>query len=194
LCETGYARSRQPSSKKEGLFMSHVPAEQPKAAQAPTPDFRITFHGTVTTITPLSGACREWLEANVEIEAWQRFGRGIALEPGYVEQVAEAMIEAGLVVEGGSLSEDGSGEAWSRHRGKPDLGGVAAITKIVTAVVLVLGLAACGHNRSAAYQSQLEADHQACLNGTTPNACEAYRLDVQKCSVLTGNPAAAGCY
>jgi hypothetical protein len=68
------------------------------------------------------------------------------------------------------------------------------MTKIITAVGIALALAGCGHDRSAAYQQQLEADHQACLNGTTPNACVAYKLDVEKCSVLTGNPQAAGCY
>jgi hypothetical protein len=68
------------------------------------------------------------------------------------------------------------------------------MTKIVVAIGLVLALAACGHSRSAAYQSQLEADHQACLNGTTHNACVGYQFDVQKCSPITGNPIAAGCY
>ena len=51
----------------------------------PRADFRVTYHGTVTTITPLSDACREWLEENVELEPWQRFGNSIAVEPRYVE-------------------------------------------------------------------------------------------------------------
>jgi hypothetical protein len=37
------------------------------------------------------------VEANVEIEAWQRFGASIAIEPRYVEQLAIAMIHDGLV-------------------------------------------------------------------------------------------------
>ena len=72
----------------------------------PQADFRVTYHGTITTITPLSDACREWLEENVEIEPWQRFGNGIAIEPRYVEQLAEVMIEAGLVIAPGDLSEE----------------------------------------------------------------------------------------
>ena len=46
----------------------------PYAQSDPQADFRITYHGTITTITPLSDACREWLEDNVAIEPWQRFG------------------------------------------------------------------------------------------------------------------------
>ena len=77
----------------------------PYAQSDPQADFRITYHGTITTITPLSDACREWVEDNVEIEPWQRFGNSIAIEPRYVEQLADAMIEEGLVME-----EDGSTE------------------------------------------------------------------------------------
>src|SRR3954454_8983362 len=50
---------------KEGFFMPHTQQTDPQ------PDFRVTYHGTITTITPLSDACREWLEDNVEIEPWQ---------------------------------------------------------------------------------------------------------------------------
>src|SRR5947207_15786773 len=101
MCETGYARSRQPSSSKEGFFMPYAQAQQTD----PQADFRVTYHGTITTITPLSDTCREWLEDNVAIEPWQRFGNSIAIGPRYVEQLAEAMIEDGLVME-----EDGPTE------------------------------------------------------------------------------------
>ena len=67
----------------------------------PQADFRVTYHGTVTTITPLTDLCRQWLEDNVAIEDWQRFGTSIAIKPRYVEQLADAMmIEEGLVMEG----------------------------------------------------------------------------------------------
>jgi len=78
--------------------MPYVKARQPDRAGKPMPDFRITYHGTITTITPLSDACREWLEENVEIEPWQRFGNAIAVEPRYVEQLAKVMIEEGWVM------------------------------------------------------------------------------------------------
>jgi hypothetical protein len=88
--------------------MPHTQAQQPDHARTPRADFRVTYHGTVTTITPLSDRCREWVETNVEIEPWQRFGNAIAVEPRYVEQLAEAMIEDGLVVE----ADDPSEEEW----------------------------------------------------------------------------------
>src|SRR5436190_24185241 len=95
MCETGYARSRQPSSSKEGFFMPYSQAQQTD----PQADFRVTYHGTITTITPLSDTCREWLEHNVAIEPWQRFGTSIAIEPCYVEQLMVSMIEEGFPIE-----------------------------------------------------------------------------------------------
>jgi len=77
-----------------------MPHDQTRRADHARADFRLTYHGTITTITPLSDACREWLEENLEIEPWQRFGPSIAIEPRYVEYLAQAMIEEGLVMEG----------------------------------------------------------------------------------------------
>jgi hypothetical protein len=71
----------------------------PYAQSDPLADFRVTYHGTITTITPLYDACRDWLEDNVAIEPWQRFGASIAIEPRYVEQLAQTMIEHRLVIE-----------------------------------------------------------------------------------------------
>ena len=87
--------------------MPHTQAHQSSDAQSPRADFCVTYHGTITTITPLSDACREWLEENVEIEPWQRFGTSIAIEPRYLDHLAEAMIEEGLVMENDDpLEED----------------------------------------------------------------------------------------
>lgn len=79
--------------------MPNIQAHQPSHAQTPKADFRVTCHGTISTLTPLSDACRAWVEENVAIEPWQRFGSSIALEPRYVEHVAEAMIEEGFLIE-----------------------------------------------------------------------------------------------
>src|SRR5438132_9349742 len=108
MCETGCTRSRQPSSAKEGLFMPYAQQTYPQA------DFRITYHGTITTITPLSDRCREWLEDNVAIEPWQRFGNSIAVEPRYVQQLAEAMIGEGLLMERDDVVEE---DCNTLHRG-----------------------------------------------------------------------------
>jgi len=77
--------------------MPHSQLNRSGPAQTRRTDFRVTYHGTVTTITPLSDACREWLDANVEIEGWQPFGNSIAIEPRYVEHLAEAMIGATIL-------------------------------------------------------------------------------------------------
>jgi hypothetical protein len=89
--------------------MPHAQAHQPDHAHTPRADFRVTYHGTVTTLTPLTDRCREWVEINVEIEPWQRFGNAIAVEPRYVEQLAEVMMEGGLVMEGDDVSEEDEG-------------------------------------------------------------------------------------
>ena len=86
--------------------MPHTKPHQPDHTEKPTPDFRVVYHGTVTTITPLTDACREWLETNVEIEPWQRFGVSIAIEPRYVDQLAISMIEEGLLLEADPSEED----------------------------------------------------------------------------------------
>lgn len=65
----------------------------------------------------------------------------------------------------------------------------ATITTVLVTAALVL--AAC---HPSAYERQMGADHAACLSGSNPNACLAYKLDVQKCSPIFGNPQAAGCY
>jgi hypothetical protein len=86
--------------------MPHAQTHQSDHAQTPRADFRLTYHGTITTLTPLTDRCREWVKENVEIEPWQRFGNAIAVEPRYVQQLAIAMIEGGLVMEADPLEED----------------------------------------------------------------------------------------
>ena len=86
--------------------MPHTKADQPDHAQRARADFSVAYHGTITTVTPLSNACRVWLDENVAIEPWQRFGDAIAVDPRYVEQLAQVMIEDGLVMERNDLSEE----------------------------------------------------------------------------------------
>jgi hypothetical protein len=62
-------------------------------------DFRIMHHGTISTVTPLTNRCKAWLDEKVEAEGWQWFGDQLAVEPRYVDQVVEGMIEDGLMIE-----------------------------------------------------------------------------------------------
>ena len=34
----------------------------------PSPDFEISYHGTITLLRPLTDACREWIDKNVATE------------------------------------------------------------------------------------------------------------------------------
>jgi hypothetical protein len=70
-----------------------------------TADFRVTYHGLITTITPLTEACHRWLDENVDAEGWQWFpqrgaaGNALAVEPRYIDHVVEGMVEEGLTME-----------------------------------------------------------------------------------------------
>lgn len=64
-------------------------------------DFRITYHGTVTLLYPLTPACREWITENVAVEDWQWFGsaaagEGFAVEPRYVDTLVTALVTEGF--------------------------------------------------------------------------------------------------
>jgi hypothetical protein len=59
-------------------------------------DFEIEYHGTVTLLRPLSEACREWVDENVQVEGWQMFGKAIAVEPRYLDALVAGLEEAGF--------------------------------------------------------------------------------------------------
>ena len=62
------------------------------------PDFEIRNEGTVFTVTPLTLAGREWLDANVESEGWQWLGRSLVVDHRYAGGLVEAILESGLEV------------------------------------------------------------------------------------------------
>jgi hypothetical protein len=63
------------------------------------PDFRITYHGTITLLEPLTDACREWITENVSVEGWQWFGRALAVEPRYLNYLVEVLQDEGFAGE-----------------------------------------------------------------------------------------------
>jgi hypothetical protein len=167
----------------EGFLMPHTRANQPGHAQTPKPDFRITYHGTVTTITPLSEACREWVEENVEIEPWQRFGQSIAVEPRYLEQLATAMVEEGLV-----LAADPSEKVRGGRRAS------IAMKEAILVISVALALSGCGlakhyqnDQAKAELSAQITADGNRCRAGDQ-NACRLYQMEIQRCSILSTDP------
>ena len=61
-------------------------------------DVQFDNHGTIWLITPLTPEARQWVEENVVIEPWQRFGGGFAAEPRLVQNLMAGMTQAGLII------------------------------------------------------------------------------------------------
>ncbi len=62
-------------------------------------DVSFENHGTIGIIQPLTVAGREWIDKNVgETEPWQWMGGGLVCEPRMMGDIAEGMVESGLVV------------------------------------------------------------------------------------------------
>ena len=62
-------------------------------------DVLISDHGSVALFTPMTPDAYCWVEENVQVEPWQRFGLSVACEPRCLDSLVEGMREGGLVVE-----------------------------------------------------------------------------------------------
>ena len=147
--------------------MPHTQAHQSDHTRTPTADFRLAYHGTITTITPLTDRCREWVEKNVEIEPWQHFGIAIAVERRYVEQLADAMIDEGLVMEG---------KEKTRSR-------MEMMFALLSTAVLLAACAAKPQYTQPSAAELAEAERQAFVASyrKTPEGQEALRRSIQMC-------------
>jgi hypothetical protein len=63
------------------------------------PDIRVDAHGTVVLLTPLTETARQWIDDNVEVEPWQRFGDVIAVDPRCIEGLIASAMEDELEIE-----------------------------------------------------------------------------------------------
>ena len=61
-------------------------------------DIKIEQHGTVATLQPLTGAARQWVEANVITEPWQWLGGRLCIDPAYANDIAAGAVNDGLRV------------------------------------------------------------------------------------------------
>jgi len=57
--------------------------------------FTVEDHGTIVLIRPLTDDVELWLGENVDPEA-QHFGRALVVEPRYVGELVEGLVEAGF--------------------------------------------------------------------------------------------------
>jgi hypothetical protein len=62
-------------------------------------DVLIADHGSIALFTPMTPIVRQWVEDNVEVKPWQRFGASVACEPRCLNDLVARMQEEGLVVE-----------------------------------------------------------------------------------------------
>ena len=58
-------------------------------------DFEVVYGGSVSLIIPLNRDARIWLDENIGDDALY-FGKGLAVEHRYLDQVIDGMMSAGL--------------------------------------------------------------------------------------------------
>ena len=63
------------------------------------PDVRVSAHENVFVFEPVTPRAAEWVAEHVQVESWQWVGGGFAVDQHYARDLAEAMAEAGLVLE-----------------------------------------------------------------------------------------------
>ena len=61
-------------------------------------DITIVNHGTLAMVHALTKRAKFWLQDNVGTESWQWFGNAVAVEPRYVGDLVDGMVESGLEV------------------------------------------------------------------------------------------------
>jgi hypothetical protein len=59
-------------------------------------------HGSIVMCEPHTDEARTWVDEHVQLEDWQWMGGRFAVEPRMVEDLAQGMMDDGLVVKGGA--------------------------------------------------------------------------------------------
>ena len=60
-------------------------------------DVELSLHGSIDLLTPLTPEAQAWMNENIPDDA-QWFGSGLAVEPRYVPDIVQGMIDDGLTV------------------------------------------------------------------------------------------------
>jgi hypothetical protein len=61
-------------------------------------DFTISYHGSISLLTPISAAAKEWVAERISDDA-QWFGHAVMIEHRYVDDVVNDAMAAGFEVE-----------------------------------------------------------------------------------------------
>jgi len=101
---TGEEPAKAPQAGEGGL--NNEPPAKKKAGQgAPAPegeaDVEVEDLGSIVLLRPKSDAAREWIDENLQLEDWQWYEGGAAIEHGYADAIIEGMKDDGLNVVGG---------------------------------------------------------------------------------------------
>ena len=70
-----------------------------KQKRTKRPDFTLDNEGSIFLLTPNNKRASSWITKNVQVESWQRFGKGVAVDQRYVDDLVNGIQEAGFVVE-----------------------------------------------------------------------------------------------
>ena len=62
-------------------------------------DVRISNHGTIVMVLPVSKAAKDWVKENVDVPSWAWMGGSFACEPRLVDNLIDGMRDAGLEVD-----------------------------------------------------------------------------------------------
>ncbi|MDE2019829.1 MAG: hypothetical protein KGJ13_05805 [Patescibacteria group bacterium] len=77
-----------------GATARQVPRFQPTL-----PDMRVSRHGAISLLTPLTNAACLWIEANMTLDDWQRLSGSVAIESRWQDEMTLAMRRDGLLIE-----------------------------------------------------------------------------------------------
>jgi len=62
------------------------------------PDIKISNHGNVFMVEPVSKKAQKWVKSHLVLESWQWLGKSFAVEHGCIVALAEGMTMDGLRV------------------------------------------------------------------------------------------------
>jgi len=61
-------------------------------------DFKVTYHGSVSRLVPLTDLAKEWVEEHLQLEDWQWMGPAIVIDTRYIGDIIDGIIDDGLAI------------------------------------------------------------------------------------------------
>ena len=54
-------------------------------------NFNISFNGSIVTIQPKTKKATNWIDSNLQLESWQKFGPAVVIDSRFAEDIIEAI-------------------------------------------------------------------------------------------------------